>query len=63
MIALQQYLAPILGRSIDALVLGCTHYPILKHAIAEHMGVRVTVIDSADYCAQDVARNLAQQNW
>src|SRR5439155_11647042 len=58
-LALEQYLSPMLHRGIDTLVLGCTHYPILKGAITRHLGDRITVIDSADYCAQDVARNLA----
>jgi len=57
-LALEQYLAPVLRRGIDVLVLGCTHYPLLKEAIQEIAGPAVRVIDSADWCAEDVARRL-----
>jgi glutamate racemase len=57
-LALQQYLAPLLERGIDVLVLGCTHYPILRPAIEKLVGPDVRVIDSAERCAEDVARRL-----
>jgi glutamate racemase len=57
-LALHQYLSPLLQRAIDVLVLGCTHYPILKSAIEAMVGHEVSVIDSADRCAEDVARRL-----
>lgn len=56
--ALKQYLTPLIKRKIDVLVLGCTHYPVLKGLIARMMGEGVAVIDSADQCADDVARRL-----
>ena len=65
-LALEQYLAPLIKNRIDVLVLGCTHYPILRQAIATLVGPQVKVIDSAEQCAQDVhlrlrARGLARQ--
>ncbi|MGH7178210.1 MAG: glutamate racemase [Tepidisphaeraceae bacterium] len=57
-LALEQYLRPLLDRAIDVLVLGCTHYPILRGAIEKIVTHRVRVIDSAERCAQDVARRL-----
>lgn len=57
-LALRQYLQPLLRVGIDVLVLGCTHYPVLKDAIADAVGPKVRVIDSADQCAQDVALRL-----
>ncbi|HLL90674.1 MAG TPA: glutamate racemase [Tepidisphaeraceae bacterium] len=57
-LALQQYLKPLVDRGIDVLVLGCTHYPILKGVIADVVGLKVAVIDSAEQCAEDVARRL-----
>ena len=57
-LALRQYLQPMVQRGLDVLVLGCTHYPILKKAIARIVGPEVPVIDSAEQCAQDVARRL-----
>lgn len=54
-----QYLAPLLKHLPDVLVLGCTHYPIIKRAIIAAAGEGVAVIDSARQCAEDVARRLA----
>jgi glutamate racemase len=58
-LALKQYLQPLMERGIHVLVLGCTHYPIYREAIAEVVGRDVAVIDSAQRCAQDVQRRLA----
>jgi len=58
-LALEQYLAPLLSRGVQVLVLGCTHYPLLRREIEQVVGERVSVIDSAERCAEDVARRLA----
>src|SRR5438477_659495 len=58
LLALREYLAPLIQHSINVLVLGCTHYPILRRSVAVLLGQDVAVIDSADQCAQDVARRL-----
>ncbi|GAA4732106.1 glutamate racemase [Pedococcus ginsenosidimutans] len=52
------YLAPLLEREVDTLVLGCTHYPLLTGAISYVMG-GVTLVSSADETAKDVYRVLA----
>lgn len=57
-LALRQYLAPMLQRRMDVLVLGCTHYPLLKKSIRAIVGDDVAVIDSAEQCAEDVAARL-----
>jgi glutamate racemase len=57
-LALRQYLQPMMDRGMDVLLLGCTHYPILKDEIMAVVGGRVGVIDSARQCADDVARRL-----
>ena len=57
-LALKQYLSPLLKIGLDVLVLGCTHYPILRDAIVGIVGEKVPVIDSAAQCAQDVANRL-----
>jgi glutamate racemase len=57
-VALTQYLKPLIERSPDVLVLGCTHYPVFKRTISKIMGGSCRVIDSAELCAQDVARTL-----
>ncbi len=60
-LCLEQYLASILEQDPSALVLGCTHYPILRELICEMVGARVTVIDSAAQCAQDVREQLEKR--
>lgn len=52
---LERYLSPLLREGIDTLVLGCTHYPLLKPAIARICGPDVTLVDSAENCALAVA--------
>lgn len=47
----KRYLLPIKTRQIDTLILGCTHYPVLKPIIQRKIGRRVTVIDSAETLA------------
>lgn len=56
----EQYLAPLRQRQIDTLVLGCTHYPLLKSVIAETMGDAVRLIDSAEAVAEETAQLLEQ---
>jgi len=44
---IREYLAPLKRKSIDTLVLGCTHYPLLKERIKKFMGSRLSIVDSA----------------
>ena len=55
----EEYLAPFVKDAIDTLVLGCTHYPLLKPLIGEIIGRSVRLIDSAEETAADVRRMLA----
>lgn len=55
----REYLAPLQEQQIDTLILGCTHYPMLKGAIGYVMGPAVTLVDSATETAIDVYRALA----
>jgi glutamate racemase len=59
--ALRQYLQSMILSKVSVLVLGCTHYPLLKGAIAKVVGPRVRLIDSAEQCAEDVARRLLRK--
>ena len=47
---------------VDTLVLGCTHYPLLKKIIARQMGEGVTLVDTGEQCAMQVASLLQQQD-
>ena len=55
----EEYLAPFVKDAIDTLVLGCTHYPLLKPLIGEIVGRSVRLIDSAEETAVDARRMLA----
>jgi len=54
----KKYLKTIIEASPDALVLGCTHYPILKEVIQQTMGENVTLIDSGEATAEEVENLL-----
>jgi glutamate racemase len=56
-----QYLAPLLQDGIDTLVLGCTHYPLLRNAIGRLVGDEVALVDSAQNCALAVRDLLAAE--
>ncbi len=58
----REYLAPLQRAGVDTLVLGCTHYPLLKPLLARVMGPGVKLIDSADETAAAVARELSSRN-
>jgi glutamate racemase len=58
----ETYLATMRKSGIDTLVLGCTHYPLLKAVIAEVMGDGVAVVDSAEETARAVAATLEQRD-
>lgn len=55
------YLEDLKEQGVDTLVLGCTHYPILKEVIAQAMGPGVTLVDSAEQTALTVAGILAER--
>jgi glutamate racemase len=57
-LAAAKYLAPLKADRIDTLVLGCTHYPLLRRVIAETMGPEVTLVDSAEAAAAETATLL-----
>jgi glutamate racemase len=57
----REYLAPLQAARIDALVLGCTHYPLLKPLLARVLGPAVALIDSAEETARAVEATLVGQ--
>ena len=54
----REYLKPLTKAKIDTLVLGCTHYPLLKRTISKVAGKRVRIVDSAEETARNLHRNL-----
>ena len=55
----QEYLAPLRAAGVDTLVLGCTHYPLLKPILSELLGSDVVLIDSAHETAVETAAVLS----
>lgn len=53
-------LAPVIDAKVDALLLGCTHYPFLARTISDVMGRDVVLVSSADETAFAVTRVLAE---
>jgi glutamate racemase len=58
----REYLDSLLRSRIDTLVLGCTHYPLLKNTLQAVAGKKVRLIDSAQETAKDVQQLLAKKN-
>ncbi|TKJ39767.1 glutamate racemase [candidate division LCP-89 bacterium B3_LCP] len=58
----EKYLQPLLLENIDTLILGCTHYPLLKPLLQDILGDEVTMVDSALETAKDVAALMTAQD-
>ncbi|TXF89177.1 glutamate racemase [Neolewinella aurantiaca] len=59
---LASILDPMLAEGVDAIVLGCTHYPLIKDEIQAVCGVGVNIIDPSPAAARQVERLLLQHN-
>jgi len=53
-----EYLAPLKKKDFDTVILGCTHYPLLKKVIARVLGGGVKIVDSAAAAASEAKTNL-----
>lgn len=58
----KHYLKPLLNKNIDTLVLGCTHYPLLKKTLQKNAGKNICLIDSAKATANEVKNILKDKN-
>lgn len=59
---IMQYIGPLVDEGIDTLVLGCTHYPLLRDAMARLLGDTIALVDSAQNCANAVRNLLIREN-
>ena len=59
---LENLLSPYKNEKIDALVLGCTHYPHIKSAIARHLPPMVRIYDGGEGTARETRRRLSELN-
>lgn len=57
----EKYVAPLLHRGVDTLVLGCTHYPFLLPLIRQVAGPAVSVIDPSPAVARELRRRLESE--
>jgi glutamate racemase len=55
-LVIQEYLSPMREAGIDTLILGCTHYPLIRPALADFFGPTVRLVDSAEAMALAVRR-------
>ena len=58
----REYLRPLVDADIDTLVLGCTHYPLLKSLLCRELGAGVRLIDSAAETAAEIGRVLRERD-
>jgi glutamate racemase len=56
-----EYLEPLRQAGVDTLILGCTHYPLLKNVISAVMGNDVMLIDSGEALAADLEQQLTER--
>ena len=61
-VVVASYLSGIRGRGALAVVLGCTHYPLLAPALARYLGADARIVDSGHETALEVQRRLTQQH-
>lgn len=58
----RKYMAPLKMRQIDTLILGCTHYPVLRKLIQRKIGLRVKLVDSAEAVSAQIRDYIAARD-
>ncbi len=58
----REYIFPLTLQKIDTLILGCTHYPVLRGAITEVVGPAVKLVDSGEATAEKVVETLREHD-
>ncbi|HZQ03763.1 MAG TPA: glutamate racemase [Gaiellaceae bacterium] len=61
--AVRAYAAPLRRAGCDTVILGCTHYPLIRPVFERVFGREVTLVFSADETAREVAETLARKGW
>jgi glutamate racemase len=61
--AVRAYAAPLQDAGCDTVILGCTHYPLIRPVFERVFGRDVTLVFSAEETARDVAETLARKGW
>lgn len=58
----KKYIKPLLAKKIDTLVLGCTHYPLLRKTLERNLDKNIILVDSATSTALEVKRILDKKS-
>jgi glutamate racemase len=61
--AVAEYAAPLKEAGCDTVILGCTHYPLIRPVLQRVFGRDVTLVFSAEETAREVAATLAARGW
>ena len=59
--AVREYAAPLKAEGVDTVILGCTHYPMIRRVFERAFGRGTTLVFSADETAREVAETLARK--
>ena len=59
---IKRYLAPLKNSNVDTLILGCTHYPLLKSAIKNYLGKDVALVNAGSEAAKSAAEFIKSNN-
>ncbi len=62
LITAEKYLMELKEHNVDTLVLGCTHYPILRYTLSKVMGEKVSLVNPAFETAKEIKSLLKQKN-
>ena len=57
----KEYLMPLVDSGVDSIVLGCTHYPIIRKVIQDIVGSKIKLVDSAESTALEIANTLKEK--
>jgi glutamate racemase len=61
--AVREYAAPLKDAGVDTVILGCTHYPLIRPIFQRVFGRDVTLVFSAEETAREVAETLARKGY
>ena len=61
-LVVEEYLKDIKDAGVDTLILGCTHYPLLKSAISKYMGDGVTLVSPGEEVAKFLRKKITSDN-
>ena len=60
-LVVHRYLQPLMAHDIDTLIMGCTHYPLLKKSIQKTTGPNVHLVHAAEAIAQSIFQDMTSQ--